>query len=36
MNQNFIVTLNWPTDVTVANTGRIGVCLDGFYYRQSQ
>ena len=36
MNQNFVVTLNWPTDVTVTNTGRIGVTLDGFYYRQSQ
>src|ERR1700691_2160564 len=33
MNQNFSFTLNWPTDVTVNNTGRIGVCLDGFYYR---
>lgn len=36
MNQNFVVSLIWPADVTVANTGRIGVCLDGFYYRQSQ
>ncbi|MGH9780193.1 MAG: hypothetical protein ACRD33_00105 [Candidatus Acidiferrales bacterium] len=36
MNQNFVVTLNWPALVTVANTARIGVVLDGFYYRQSQ
>jgi hypothetical protein len=36
MSQNFVVTANWPTDVTIAHTGRIGVCLDGFYYRQSQ
>lgn len=36
MNQNFVVSLIWPADVAIANTGRIGVCLDGFYYRQSQ
>jgi hypothetical protein len=36
MNQNFSVTLNFPTAVTVTTTGRIGVILDGFYYRQSQ
>jgi len=36
MNQNFSVALNWPTAVTVAATGRIGVILDGFYYRLSQ
>lgn len=36
MNQNFSVTLNWNAVVTVANIGRIGVILDGFYYRQSQ
>lgn len=36
MNQNFSISLNWPTAVTVANTGRIGVIMDGFYYRQSQ
>lgn len=35
-NQNFIVTLNWPTAVPVTTAGRIGVILDGFYYRQSQ
>jgi len=34
--QNFIVTLNWPTAVAVTVAGRIGVILDGFYYRQSQ
>ena len=36
MNQNFSVALNWPAAVAVATTGRIGVILDGFYYRQSQ
>jgi hypothetical protein len=36
MNQNFAVTLNWPTAVAVTNTGRIGVIMDGFYYRLSQ
>lgn len=36
MNQNFLVTANWPTAVTVTNTGRMGIVLDGFYYRQSQ
>jgi len=36
MNQNFSVTLNFPTAVAVTTTGRIGVILDGFYYRQSQ
>jgi hypothetical protein len=35
-SQNFNVSLNWPTAVTVAVTGRIGVILDGFYYRNSQ
>lgn len=35
-SQNFNVTLKWPTAVTVAATGRIGVILDGFYYRNSQ
>lgn len=34
--QNFSVTLNWPTAVSVTVAGRIGVILDGFYYRQSQ
>lgn len=36
MNQNFSVSLNWPTAVTTTAIGRIGVILDGFYYRQSQ
>lgn len=35
-SQNFNVTLYWPTAVTTATTGRIGVIMDGFYYRQSQ
>lgn len=35
-SQNFNVTLYWPTAQAVAATGRIGVVLDGFYYRQSQ
>lgn len=35
-SQNFQVTLNWPTAVSVTVAGRIGVILDGFYYRQSQ
>lgn len=34
--QNFLVTLNWPTAQTVVTQGRIGVIMDGFYYRQSQ
>jgi len=36
MNQNFSVSLNWPTAVAVTAIGRIAVILDGFYYRQSQ
>jgi hypothetical protein len=36
MNQNFQVALNWPTAVATTAIGRIGVILDGFYYRQSQ
>jgi hypothetical protein len=36
MNQNFIVSLFWPTLVPVTNAARIGVILDGFFYRQSQ
>lgn len=36
MNQNFMVTLNWPTAVSTTAIGRIAVILDGFYYRQSQ
>jgi hypothetical protein len=36
-NQNFDVTLNWPTPVAVTGeTDRIGVILDGFEYRLSQ
>lgn len=35
-NQNFSVTLYWPTAVPITTAGRIGVILDGFYYRQSQ
>jgi len=34
--QNFLVTLNWPTAQAASVAGRIGVILDGFYYRQSQ
>lgn len=34
--QNFSVALYWPTAVPVTVAGRIGVILDGFYYRQSQ
>jgi hypothetical protein len=36
MNQNFSVILNWPTAVAVTAAGRIGLILDGFYYRLSQ
>lgn len=36
-NQNFDVTLNWPTAIAVTGaTDRIGVILDGFEYRLSQ
>lgn len=35
-SQNFNVTMYWPAAVTTSSTGRIGVILDGFYYRQSQ
>lgn len=35
-SQNFNVAIYWPTAVSTASTGRIGVILDGFYYRQSQ
>lgn len=34
--QNFSVGLFWPAAVAVTIAGRIGVILDGFYYRQSQ
>lgn len=36
MNQNFSVSIYFPTAVSVSATARIGVILDGFYYRQSQ
>ncbi|MDH5654202.1 MAG: hypothetical protein OEZ39_20285 [Gammaproteobacteria bacterium] len=37
-NQNFNVTLNWPTAVALPSTvaGRIGIILDGFLTRLSQ
>lgn len=35
-SQNFSVSLYYPTAQTVNATGRIGVIMDGFYYRQSQ
>lgn len=35
-SQNFNIQLNWPTAQATSTTGRIGVILDGFYYRQSQ
>ncbi len=35
-SQNFNVSLYWPAAQAVSATGRIGVILDGFYYRQSQ
>lgn len=35
-SQNFSVQLIFPSAKAVAATGRIGVILDGFYYRQSQ
>jgi hypothetical protein len=37
-NQNFNVTLNWPTAVALPSTvaGRIGVVLNGVLYRLSQ
>jgi hypothetical protein len=35
-SQNFNIKLYWPTAQTVNVTGRIGVIMDGFYYRQSQ
>lgn len=34
--QNFNVTLNFPTTAAVTTNGRLGVILDGFFYRQSQ
>lgn len=36
MTQNFAVTLNWPAAVALTNPARVGVIMDGFYYRQSQ
>ncbi len=37
-NQNFSVTLNWPTAVALPSgvDARVGVVLDGILYRQSQ
>lgn len=35
-NQNFNVTLNFPTTATVSADARIGVVLGGFLYRLSQ
>jgi hypothetical protein len=35
-NQNFSVTLNWPTAVSVSTDARIGVLLGGILYRKSQ
>jgi len=35
-NQNFSVTLNWPTVTAITAATRIGVILDGFQYRLSQ
>jgi hypothetical protein len=37
-NQNFEVTLNWPTAVTLPSgqNGRIGIVLDGLQYRYAQ
>lgn len=34
--QNFNVSLNWPTAVTITAQSRIGVILGGFLYRLSQ
>ncbi len=35
-NQNFNVTANFPTAISVTTAGRLGVILDGFLYRLSQ
>ncbi len=35
-NQNFNVSLNFPTVIATLTAGRIGVILDGFQYRLSQ
>lgn len=35
-NQNFSVTLNFPSAIAIASAARIGVILDGFLYRLSQ
>jgi hypothetical protein len=36
MNQNFIFSIFWPTLVPITTAARVGVILDGFFYRQSQ
>lgn len=35
-SQNFDITLFWPGGLTLNANGRLGVIMDGFYYRQSQ
>lgn len=35
-NQNFKVTLNFPTTTALSANARVGVILDGFEYRNSQ
>ena len=35
-NQNFNVSLNFPTAIATETAGRVGVILDGFQYRLSQ
>lgn len=35
-NQNFNVTLNWPTATAISAAANIGVILNGFQYRLSQ
>jgi hypothetical protein len=35
-NQNFAVTINYPTAVSISAAATIGVILDGFLYRLSQ
>lgn len=35
-NQNFSLSLNWPTAQAISAAGRIGAFLNGILYRQSQ